>query len=383
MGGDEFTVLLQDVSGLDEAVAMAERIQREMRIPIELGAREVAVSASIGIALNRPDHRSADDIMRDADIAMYRAKEGGRARYEVFDAALHAQVIDKLGFENDLRRAVEQRELTLSYQPIVSLGTGDSVGFEALIRWHRGGTEVNPADFIPVAEELGLIEPLGSWVLHTVCAQFAEWRRRRPGSTIEHVTVNVSAHQLVRPGFVDVVRQAVGAAGIEPRALHLEITETALLREAELVVAVLQELRAFGVKIYLDDFGTGFSSLSHLHRLPVDALKLDRAFVSTLLRADRPAIVESVLALAHTLGTPVIAEGVETEAQLRELARLGCASAQGYFFSGPLPPAGAEAFMAGSQLRAQKQLGLGPQERLGFKPAAAVPPAPPAPSTVH
>jgi diguanylate cyclase (GGDEF)-like protein/PAS domain S-box-containing protein len=356
MGGDEFTVLLHDIRGAGDAIAVAEAIQRELRMPVELGSREVAVSASIGIALNQADHVTADHIMRDADIAMYRAKDSGRARHELFDTALHAQVKDKLGFENDLRRAVDRNELTLTYQPIVLLASGQAVGFEALVRWQRNGEVVPPAEFIPVAEDLGLIEPLGSWVLREVCAQFAEWRRRRPAGSISHVTVNVSTHQLVLPNFVTIVRRAVRDAGLEPHMLHLEITETALLRQADLVVSVLKELRSFGVKVYLDDFGTGFSSLSHLHRLPVDALKLDRTFVSTLMDAGRPSIVESVMALANTLGTPVIAEGVETEAQLLELTRLGCTSAQGYLFAGPLTAASAEAFMAGIQVRAGRPL---------------------------
>jgi diguanylate cyclase (GGDEF)-like protein/PAS domain S-box-containing protein len=356
MGGDEFTVLLHDIRGTADAVAVAEAIQRELRMPVELGGREVSVSASIGIALNRTDHLSADDIMRDADIAMYRAKDAGRARHELFDMALHAQVTDKLGFEHDLRRAVDRRELMLMYQPIVSLASGQAVGFEALVRWQRNGEFVPPAEFIPVAEDLHLIEPLGSWVLREVCLQFAAWRAGRPNGSIEHVTVNVSTHQLVLPDFITTVRRAVRDAGLEPHMLHLEITETALLRQADLVVSVLKELRAFGVKVYLDDFGTGFSSLSHLHRLPVDALKLDRTFVSTLMDAGRPSIVESVMALANTLGTPVIAEGVETEAQLQELSRLGCTSAQGYLFAGPLSAASAEAFMAGIQVRAGRPL---------------------------
>jgi EAL domain-containing protein (putative c-di-GMP-specific phosphodiesterase class I) len=274
---------------------------------------------------------------------MYRAKSAGRARHELFDAEMQAEFVDKLGFEHDLRRAVERKELSLNYQPIVSLESGQLVAFETLVRWDRGGAVVPPSEFIPVAEDLGLIEPLGAWVLQQACGQFAEWRRRHPHSSVTHLTVNVSTKQLVQPNFTALVKKMIHEAQMEPGALHLEITETALMRDPDLVGAVLNELRSFGVRIYLDDFGTGFSSLSHLHRLPVDALKLDRTFVRSLMQEGRPAIVESILALAQTLGTPVIAEGVETEDQLRELSRLGCASAQGNLFSTPLAAGAAEA----------------------------------------
>jgi diguanylate cyclase (GGDEF)-like protein/PAS domain S-box-containing protein len=345
LGGDEFTILLDGLHDSEEAVAVAKRIQTAIQAPFVLDGREVTTSASIGIALNRSDHSGSDDIMRDADIAMYRAKSAGRARHELFDADMQAQFVDKLGFEHDLRRAVERQELFLSYQPIVSLESGQLIAFETLLRWNRRGAAVPPSEFIPVAEELGLMEPLGVWVLQQACGQFAEWRRRHPHSPITHITVNVSTKQLVQPKFTEIVKTVIHDAHMEPGALHLEITETALMREPDLVVSVLNELRSFGVRIYLDDFGTGFSSLSHLHRLPVDALKLDRSFVVSLTQKDRPAIVESILALAQTLGTPVIAEGVETEDQLRELSRLGCASAQGNLFSTPLPAGAAEAIL--------------------------------------
>jgi diguanylate cyclase (GGDEF)-like protein/PAS domain S-box-containing protein len=343
LGGDEFTILLDGLHDAAEAIAVAKRIQTAIQAPFILDGRDVTTSASIGIALNRSDHGGSDDIMRDADIAMYRAKSAGRARHELFDADMQAEFVDKLGFEHDLRRAVERQELFLSYQPIVSLESGQLVAFETLLRWNRRGAAVPPSEFIPVAEELGLMEPLGVWVLQQACGQFAEWRRRHPHSPVTHITVNVSTKQLVQPNFTAIVQKVIQDARMEPGALHLEITETALMRDPDLVVAVLNDLRSFGVRIYLDDFGTGFSSLSHLHRLPVDALKLDRSFVVSLTQKDRPAIVESILALAQTLGTPVIAEGVETEDQLRELSRLGCASAQGNLFSTPLAAGAAEA----------------------------------------
>jgi len=264
---------------------------------------------------------------------------------------MHAQAVDRLGLENDLRRAVERRELSLNYQPIVSLASGQPVGLEALLRWNRSGVAVSPTTFIPVAEEIGVIEALGAWVVQEACRQFASWQETLGDDAVAGITVNVSTRQLVQPSFVSVVQAAVIDARMNPSALRLEITETALMKNPEIVEDVLRQLRAFGVKIYLDDFGTGYSSLSHLHKLPVDALKIDRSFVASLMHRDRPAIVESILALARTLNTPVIAEGVETAEQLHELTRLGCTQAQGFLFAKPLAPADAQIYMsaAGAQ----------------------------------
>ncbi len=348
LGGDEFTLLLNELPNIEHAHRVAERILDSIQMPLSLNGREIFTSASIGIAISKPEYARTDEIMRDADSAMYRAKTRGKARYEVFDAELHAQVVDRLGLENDLRRAVERRELSLMFQPIVSLATGLPESVETLVRWSRGGVEVPPVTFIPVAEEIGVIEALGAWVLQQACRQFSTWQAVLGDRAIGGITVNVSTRQLVRPSFVSIVQAAVSDARMSPGALRLEITETALMKSPEIVEDVLRQLRAFGVKIYLDDFGTGYSSLSHLHKLPVDALKIDRSFVASLMHRDRPAIVESILALARTLGTLVIAEGVETEDQLRELARLGCAQGQGYFFARPLSPNDAEAYFAAS-----------------------------------
>jgi EAL domain-containing protein (putative c-di-GMP-specific phosphodiesterase class I) len=218
-------------------------------------------------------------------------------------------------------------------------------GFEALVRWTRNGQTVSPATFVPMAEELGLVEVLGTWVLQEACRTFAEWRRRFPDGGLECITVNVSTQQLAQPNFLLVVEQAVERAGLHPGHLRLEITETTLMDASAMTAELLRDLRDFGVKIYLDDFGTGYSSLSHLHKLPVDALKIDRSFVRSLLLPDRPAIVESIMALARTLETGVVAEGVESDVQARELERLGCRHAQGYFFSVPLDREAAEAML--------------------------------------
>jgi diguanylate cyclase (GGDEF)-like protein/PAS domain S-box-containing protein len=337
LGGDEFAVLVNGLNDETQANAVAMRIQDTLKTPVMIGGREVFTSASIGIAFGGRDYSSPEEIMRDADTAMYHAKSRGKARHELFDADMHARVLDRLGLENDLRRAVDQHDLTVHYQPIVSLASRRCVGFESLVRWTRNGKPVSPATFIPIAEEIGLIEPIGTWVLQQACASFADWQRRFPECGLDYMTVNVSGRQLMQQNLLHVVEEAVRSAGMRPCDLRLEITETALMDSPADAARVLGELRESGVKIYLDDFGTGFSSLSHLHKLPVDALKIDRSFVTSLLRPDRPAIVESILALARTLKTGVVAEGIEEIVQASELERLGCTHAQGFLFSRPLP----------------------------------------------
>jgi EAL domain-containing protein (putative c-di-GMP-specific phosphodiesterase class I) len=277
---------------------------------------------------------------------MYHAKARGKARHEMFDADMHLGARDRLGLENDLRRAVTTNGFELHYQPIVTLASGMCVGFESLVRWTRNGKAVSPATFIPIAEELGLIDAIGTWVLREACRTFADWRRRFPEHGLDCITVNVSGRQLAQQHFLSTVEQALRSTGLAPGSLRLEITETALMDSPAHAAAMLRDLRTFGVKIYLDDFGTGYSSLSHLHKLPVDALKIDRSFVKSLLMPDRPAIVESILALARTLNTGVIAEGIETHEEADELVRLGCTRAQGSLFSKPLPTAAAEAVIA-------------------------------------
>jgi EAL domain-containing protein (putative c-di-GMP-specific phosphodiesterase class I) len=309
----------------------------------------VFTSASIGICFGTTEHGDPDEIMRDADTAMYHAKAHGKARHELFDADMHARTRDRLDLENDLRHAVSNQEFEVHYQPIVLLGSGMCVGFESLVRWTREGKPVSPVTFVPMAEELGLIEPLGTWVLQQACKTFSEWRRRYPDSGLDYITVNVSSRQLMQQNFIRIVEQAVEHSGLKPCDLRLEITETALMDSPSSAAEVLQQLRQFGAKIYLDDFGTGYSSLSHLHKLPVDALKIDRSFVKSLALSDRPAIVESILALARTMNTGVVAEGIETDVQAHELERLGCTHAQGFLFSRPLTARAAEALIAAGQ----------------------------------
>jgi diguanylate cyclase (GGDEF)-like protein/PAS domain S-box-containing protein len=336
LGGDEFAILLNGLAEEQQANVIAFRIQEALSAPFSIGGREVFTSASIGIAIGLAQYVNPDEIMRDADTAMYQAKARGKARHEMFDADMHARARDRLGLENDLRHAVNSNDFEVHYQPIVSLASGMCVGFESLVRWKRNGEVISPATFIPIAEELGVIEQIGSWVMQQACDTFAGWQRRFGSAGLECITVNVSTRQLMQHNFLHIVEEAVRRSGLEPGALRIEITETALMDSPNQAAGVLQELRKFGVKIYLDDFGTGYSSLSHLHKLPVDALKIDRSFVRSLLLPDRPAIVESILALARTLNTSVVAEGIESDVQARELERLGCTHAQGYFFSRPL-----------------------------------------------
>ncbi len=346
LGGDEFAILLGGLGDDTQANAIAFRIQEALGASFCVGGREVFTSASIGIACIRSEYKNPEEIMRDADTAMYRAKSQGKARHELFDADMHARALDRLGLENELRQAVKSHALEVHYQPIVFLASGKCAGFEALVRWSRDGKMVSPVDFVPIAEELGLIDELGSWVLRESCVQFVEWQRRYPAVGLDFITVNVSARQLLQQGFVRLVEQTAEDTGIKPEALRLEITETALMGSPHDVANVLHGLRDFGVKIYLDDFGTGYSSLSHLHKLPVDALKIDRSFVRSLLLADGPSIVQSIMALARTLNTGVVAEGVECEPEARELERLGCRYAQGFFFSRPLPAGSIEHLLA-------------------------------------
>ena len=347
LGGDEFAILLNAIGDPQQANAIAFRIQNTLSAPFSIAGREVFTSASIGIAFGLAHYDNPEEIMRDADTAMYHAKSRGKARHELFDADMHARTRDRLGLENDLRQAINNNAFEVHYQPIVLLASRMCVGFESLIRWTRNGEPVSPATFVPMAEELGLIEPLGTWVLQQACRTFAEWQRQYPDAGLDYITVNVSSRQLMQQNFLHLVEQAVHESQLQPRDLRLEITETALMDSPTSAAKLLSELRDFGVKIYLDDFGTGYSSLSHLHKLPVDALKIDRSFVRSLdLGSDRPAIVESILALARTLNTSVVAEGIESDSQARELVRLGCTHAQGYLFARPLSSRAAEQVIA-------------------------------------
>jgi diguanylate cyclase (GGDEF)-like protein len=337
IGGDEFTILLDSVVTEPEAVVVAERVQSSMKQPFRIDGHDLFLTASIGISISRP-FLSADDLLRNADIAMYAAKRHERGGCAVFDESMHRRVVDRLARENDLRQAVEQSLMPIHYQPIVDLATGEIRGLEALARWPENWPEVAPLDFIPIAEETGVIGPLGLHVLRTALETLAGWRRAGLLGGDVPISVNVSGRQLDDPQLPCHVRAAIAGAGLAGDALRLEITESALMREPERMAAVVDELCGSGVGLHLDDFGTGYSSLSALHQFPVDALKIDRSFVVSIgaPASDSDVIVRSTIALAHNLDLRVIAEGVETASQLERLRALGCDYGQGFLFSPPL-----------------------------------------------
>ena len=340
LGGDEFAILLSDIEDYSDAVRVAERIHAELARPFHLGGHEVYTSASIGITLSATGYSDPEAILRDADIVMYRAKANGKARHELFDEAMHARAVALLRTETDLRRAVERDEFRVVYQPILSLLTGEVAGFEALVRWHhpeRG--VVSPSEFIPVAEETGLIVEIGRRVLREACRQLSEWQSRGLVRPSLYVSVNLSGKQFAQAALAESVAGALSEAGLDPRCLRLEITESVVMSNAEAACAALGRLRAHGLGISIDDFGTGYSSLSYLHRFPVDTLKVDRSFIGRMGEGDENGeIVRTIITLARNLGMQVVAEGVETARQGDLLRGLGCEYAQGYFFSRPLDP---------------------------------------------
>jgi diguanylate cyclase (GGDEF)-like protein len=338
LSGDEFAILLESITEVSDAGRVAERIEEALSFPINLGGAEVTTSASIGIVTSSMAHDQPEQILRSADMAMYRAKAAGRARYELFDRAMHSDALARLQLETDLRRAIENAEFRLMYQPVVSLRDGRITGFEALVRWdhpHQG--LVQPADFIPVAEETGLIIQIGKWVLFEACRQVKEWHSLHPRSEPLTMGVNLSARQFSHPGVVDQVREALGATGTPAASLRLEITELAIIDKGRYALSILSQLRDIGVQVYLDDFGTGYSSLSYLHGVPVDGIKIDRAFVSDMdTNEANLRLVRTLLTLAEIVGIRAEAEGITSSDQLRELRTLNCEQGQGYLFSAPI-----------------------------------------------
>jgi diguanylate cyclase (GGDEF)-like protein/PAS domain S-box-containing protein len=338
-GGDEFVVLCEDLLDRKDATAIADRLIKALREPFSTDEGEVFIGASIGLALPEDPNTDPEALIRDADAAMYQAKARGRARWVVFDAAMRAHAIDRLDIESALRRALERRELRVHFQPVVSLATGAVTGVETLVRWeHPERGLLNPGEFISVAEETGLIVPIGAWVLEQACRQTQRWRATRPGLDRLMVSVNLSGRQLGHPELVTEVAAILTETGIDPSLVELEITESVLMDDVEMSHETLERLKRLGVKLVVDDFGTGYSSLSYLHRFPVDLLKVDRSFVARL--GGDPgdaAIVTAIITLAHTLGLEAVAEGVETAEQLEELRRLGCDRAQGYHLARPAP----------------------------------------------
>ncbi len=340
LGGDEFAILLEDLRESGEAAEVAERIQKDLAIPFTLDGQDVYTTTSIGIAFGVPSYDRPEQLLRDADTAMYRAKVTGKARHEVFDADMHADVLTQLQLETDLRRAVDAEQFLLHYQPILSLTTGRIVGFEALMRWeHPQRGLVSPGDFIPLAEETGLIVPIGWWVLEAAARQMKEWQQRFPASRHLSVSVNLSARLFRREDLHDRVMEILRASGLAPESLRLEITESALMDYVDGSVHMLDALRREGIDVQIDDFGTGYSSLNYLHRFNISALKIDRSFISRLgVVGENSEIARTIITLARNLGIKVVAEGVETREQLHHLKALGCDYGQGFLLSAPLTP---------------------------------------------
>ncbi|MGC9526025.1 MAG: putative bifunctional diguanylate cyclase/phosphodiesterase [Limnospira sp.] len=347
LGGDEFCLLLEDIKDIKEVTRVVEGVDRAVKTPFELEDREIGVTASIGIALSLTGYDRSGDILRDADIALHRAKENGKAQYEIFDRAMHGEALRRLHLETDLRRALQNGEFLVYYQPIVSLKTGVMAGFEALVRWQnpRVGL-VSPLEFIPIAEETGLIVPLGEWVLCESCRQLSVWKQKYPQLNDFKISVNLSGQQLKTPDPIAPIRKALQKCGISGMNLKLEITENMLIDNLEKINDLISQMQVMKIQVSIDDFGTGYSSLSYLYRFPVDTLKIDKSFVSRIEKnGQNLEIVRAIATLAQQLGMDVIAEGVETDFQLAFLRQLGCEFGQGYFFSRPLDPRSAEALI--------------------------------------
>jgi diguanylate cyclase (GGDEF)-like protein len=338
LSGDEFTILVEDLQNFTDAIAIAERVLEKLTSPIHLDKHKVFSGASIGIVLGGTNYQYGVDLLRDADIAMYRAKALGKGCYAVFDQEMYAQTIHLSQLETDLRLAIEHQEFVLYYQPIISLETSKLVGFEALVRWqHPQVGLITPEEFMAIAEDTGLIIPLGEWVLREACQQLHTWQSIFPLARSLHISVNLSSKQIKQFDFVDKLVQILANTGLDGSNLRLELTETMLMDRGEKTIELLTQIKQQQVQLSIDDFGTGYSSLSYLHRFPVDSLKIDRSFISLIdAESSNCEIVKTIITLAHSLGMKAIAEGVETPHQLTHLTNLGCEAAQGYLFAKPL-----------------------------------------------
>lgn len=348
LGGDEFAILLADIAHVSDATRVADRILHELERPFKVDENEVTATVSIGIAISSSGYKRPDDILRDADIALYRAKALGRNCHKVFDAAIHEQAVARLELEADLSHALENDELKLLFQPIVALDSGRITGFEALLRWqHPTHGILTPKDFIAIAEETGQIVPVGAWALRQACAQLREWNARFPGWSDLRIHVNLSGRQFLHADLIPSVRSAIHETGIAPGSLVIELKESTLMAEVETAIEICKRLAELGVLICIDNFGTGYTSLGYLYRFPTTSLKVDRSFTTRIGPRDEDlSPVRTAVALAHSLGIEIIAEGIETPDQLSHLRASGCKTGQGYLFAGPLTAAAATTLAA-------------------------------------
>ncbi len=347
LGGDEFVILLDPIKSISDPIRIAERINQELQSPLKLENRQVFTTASIGITLSSINYHRGSDLLRDADIAMYRAKAKGKASYELFNQEMYSQALTRLQLEHDLYQALENQEFLVYYQAIVSLATEKLQGFEALLRWqHPQNGWISPAEFLPIAEETGLIVPIGEWILNSACQQIAQWQTQFPVANDLKISVNLSVKQLQDLGFLEKVDLVLNQTGLKGKNLQLEITESMLMENLEKLRDILWQLKNREIDLSIDDFGTGYSSLSYLHQLPIDNLKIDRSFISSMgEQEDSQDIIQTIINLARQLGMTTIAEGIETSEQLNKLKVLKCDKAQGFFLSKPLPPKEAETLL--------------------------------------
>ncbi len=349
LGGDEFGILLERIGGADDATQVSDRILKSFARAVEVDGHEIFVTCSIGIALRSERYQRPEQVLRDADIAMYQAKTKGKACSEIFDAEMHGSVVDRLQLEADLRLAVEHGgDLVLHYQPIIALRTGKVIGVEALVRWNKPGRGLlEAAEFISLAEESGVVVPMGEWVFRSACEQLRSWQERIPALAAATLSVNVSGPQFRRPEFVDGLGRTLRESGVDPRHVAVEVTEAVIMDEVEASAAKLARLRELGVQIHVDDFGTGYSSLSYLHRFPITAVKIDRSFVGGLPgHVESEEVIKAIMSIAESLDFDVIAEGVETPAQAERLEDLRCRYAQGFAVAKPMAASALEDWIA-------------------------------------
>ncbi len=337
LGGDEFAILLEDLNDKDSVKIIIKRIQKKMELPFDLAGHEVFLTASIGISFGSAEYEVSEHILRDADIAMYQAKMNGRSRYEIFDKEMHIYLVSRLKLETELRRAIDNNEFELYYQPIVVLNTMKIIGFEALVRWkHPEKGIMGPLEFISVAEDTGLIITLGEWIINEACRQLSLWQEQFDEFPPLSVSINISSKQF-NPELVDTVSKILNMTGVKKGSIIFEITESMIMENAKSATVLMKELKKLGIKLHIDDFGTGYSSLSYLHHFPLDALKIDRSFIKNMgIDGENMEIVKTITDLANNLNLEVIAEGVETDYQLSQLKTLECNNMQGFLISKPM-----------------------------------------------